>query len=59
MIHLAHKLPRDAYLACSGGIDSMVALNFMLNARKQPVVIHIKALRAYLNDIERTAELCD
>jgi hypothetical protein len=29
MIHLQGKLPRNIYLACSGGVDSMAALDFL------------------------------
>ena len=29
MIHLQGKLPRKLYLACSGGVDSMAALDFL------------------------------
>ena len=29
MIKLQGKLPRQVYLACSGGVDSMVALDFL------------------------------
>ena len=39
MIKLQGKLPRELYLACSGGVDSMVALDFL--RRKHDVrVLH-------------------
>lgn len=31
MIKIQSKLPRDVYLACSGGLDSMAALHFLRN----------------------------
>jgi tRNA(Ile)-lysidine synthase len=31
MIKIQNKLPREIYLACSGGIDSMAALDFLSN----------------------------
>lgn len=31
MIKLQGKLPRDLYVACSGGVDSMAALDFLCN----------------------------
>lgn len=41
MIRLLCKIPDGAYLACSGGIDSMVVLNFLLNARRDITPIYI------------------
>lgn len=41
MIRLLCKIPNDSYLACSGGIDSMAILNFLLNAKKNISVVHI------------------
>jgi tRNA(Ile)-lysidine synthase len=29
MIKLQHKLPREVYVACSGGVDSMAAVDFL------------------------------
>ena len=31
MIKLQSKLPRDVYVACSGGVDSMAAVDFLSN----------------------------
>lgn len=41
MIRLLCKIPNSAYLACSGGIDSMVVLNFLLNAKKDITPVYI------------------
>jgi tRNA(Ile)-lysidine synthase len=40
MIRLLGKIPKQFFLACSGGVDSMVALDFFLNGRHRPVVVH-------------------
>jgi tRNA(Ile)-lysidine synthase TilS/MesJ len=39
MIKIQGKLPRKLYLACSGGVDSMVALDF-LRRNHQVTVLH-------------------
>jgi tRNA(Ile)-lysidine synthase len=39
MIHLQGKLPRKLYLACSGGVDSMAALDF-LRRNHEVIVLH-------------------
>ena len=39
MIHLQGKLPRKIYLACSGGVDSMAALDF-LSRNHHVTVLH-------------------
>ena len=38
MIKLQGKLPRELYVACSGGIDSMAALDFLSNNHNVTVV---------------------
>lgn len=40
MIHLLGNIPEKPYIACSGGVDSMVALDFLLNGRYKPVVLN-------------------
>jgi len=40
MIKLLGKIPNQFYLAVSGGIDSMVALDFFLNGRYKPTVLY-------------------
>jgi tRNA(Ile)-lysidine synthetase-like protein len=40
MIHLACSVPSKIYLACSGGSDSMAALNFFINGRKDVTVLY-------------------
>lgn len=38
MIKLEQKLPREVYLACSGGVDSMAALDFLRRNHKVNVL---------------------
>lgn len=40
MIELALKVPREFTLACSGGVDSMVALDFFRKGKKKIRVAH-------------------
>lgn len=40
MIHILGKIPNRVFIACSGGVDSMVALDFLLNGRYKPIVIN-------------------
>ena len=40
MIHLCFPLPKDIVVACSGGVDSMVAVDFLLNGNKNVTVAH-------------------
>lgn len=40
MIKIQHKLPRKLYLACSGGVDSMAALDF-LSRNHHVEVLHV------------------
>ena len=40
MIQLACKIPRKVVLACSGGKDSMSALEFLLKGRREVTVAH-------------------
>jgi len=41
MIRLVGKIPnKSLYLACSGGVDSMVALDFLLNGKYRPIVLY-------------------
>lgn len=40
MMRLIGKIPNNVFLACSGGIDSMVALDFLINGRYQPTVLN-------------------
>lgn len=42
MIHLACDLPKDNFfLACSGGVDSMVALDFLLKGNHRPHLLYV------------------
>tara|TARA_B100000029_G_scaffold491738_1_gene552261 strand:+ start:162 stop:791 length:630 start_codon:yes stop_codon:yes gene_type:complete len=40
LIQLACPVPRDVIIACSGGVDSMVALDFFVKGRKNIKVAH-------------------
>lgn len=40
MLRLIGRVPNKFYVAVSGGVDSMVALDFFLNGRYKPTVIH-------------------
>ena len=40
MIRLVGKIPNSFYLACSGGVDSMVALDFLINGKYKPTVLN-------------------
>ena len=40
MIRLLEKVPDRVYLACSGGADSMAALDFLNNGRRNVTVAH-------------------
>ena len=52
MFSLLTEIPNDCYLACSGGIDSMFALDFLLNARKSPSIIHFNHGTAHAIDAQ-------
>ena len=52
MIRLLGKIPRDFCLAYSGGQDSGVALNFLLNGRHKPHVIHFHHGTNHSDDAE-------
>lgn len=39
-MNLLGKIPSSCYLACSGGIDSMVMLNFLLAGRRDVTVLY-------------------
>lgn len=41
MIELNMKLPTDFFLACSGGIDSMVSLHFLKRSKKNVTPVYI------------------
>lgn len=51
MIHIQGKLPRQLYLACSGGIDSMAALDF-LRRNHEVTVLYFNHNTAHGNDAE-------
>lgn len=41
MIKLATKLPNKLYIACSGGVDSMVLLDFSLRGKREIILLHV------------------
>lgn len=42
MLHVSQNIPNKIHLACSGGIDSMVVLNFLTHYSKRDIeIIHI------------------
>ena len=47
------KLPGKAYLACSGGPDSMAILDFLRNGKKDITVIHFNHGTDHGADAER------
>ncbi len=55
MIHLQGKLPRKLYLACSGGVDSMAALDF-LRRNHDVEVLHVNHREGNSN---RTADFVE
>ena len=40
MINVEGKIPREIYLACSGGVDSMAALDFLRRSHDVIVVFY-------------------
>ena len=40
MIRLLNKIPNKFFIACSGGVDSMVALDFFINGKYKPAVLN-------------------
>ena len=40
MIYLVEKVPRESYIAVSGGIDSMTFLHFLIRGGHRPTVLH-------------------
>jgi len=41
MLQLACKIPVNSFVACSGGVDSMVICDFLLNTNKNFSLVHI------------------
>lgn len=41
MLRLLHKIPDKSYIACSGGVDSMVVCNFLLASKKNFSIVHV------------------
>lgn len=40
MFKLLTPIPNNCYIACSGGVDSMVLLDFVLNGKKNPTALY-------------------
>jgi len=47
MIHLLGKIPHEVSLACSGGVDSMAVLDFLINGKKKVRVLNFNHGTAY------------
>lgn len=49
MIKLLKKVPQKIILACSGGVDSMAALDFLNNGKREIVVVNVNHLTEFGN----------
>ena len=52
MINFLYKVPNHFYLACSGGCDSMAALDFYLSGKKNITVLYFNHSTAHSNEVE-------
>ena len=53
MINISGKIPKEAYLAVSGGLDSMVGLDFLRRSKTRSLeVLHFNHGTAHSNDAE-------
>tara|TARA_Y100000310_G_scaffold344725_1_gene459069 strand:- start:2244 stop:2837 length:594 start_codon:yes stop_codon:yes gene_type:complete len=50
MLRLACKIPNNSFVACSGGVDSMVVCDFLLRAKKKFSIVHIHHGTPHGND---------
>lgn len=50
MLNLLCKIPNNCYVACSGGVDSMVLCNFLLSSKKKFTIVHIHHGTEHAND---------
>lgn len=41
MLRLLQLIPNNSYIACSGGVDSMVMCDFMLGSKKKFTIVHV------------------
>lgn len=53
MFRLLGSIPQKVALALSGGIDSMVALHFLLQGRRDVTVVHVNHQTEYGNEAEK------
>lgn len=52
MIKLATNIPRKLFLACSGGVDSMVLLDFLLKKDRDITLLHVNHGTEHAKDAE-------
>jgi len=52
MIRVLNKIPKNVGIACSGGVDSMAILDFLLNGRYSPHVLYFNHNTDHGNDAE-------
>jgi tRNA(Ile)-lysidine synthase len=64
MIRVQGKLPNNLFVACSGGVDSMAVLNFLVAGRRRPTVAyfnhgteHSSKTEGFVSDYCRAAGL--
>jgi tRNA(Ile)-lysidine synthase len=53
MIRVLNKIPKKLGIACSGGVDSMAILDFLLNGRYTPHVLYFNHNTDHGNDAEK------
>lgn len=56
MIELSLKVPRKITVACSGGVDSMVAIDFFLRGKKEVTVAHYNHSTNYADEAQYFVE---
>tara|TARA_Y100000310_G_scaffold9417_1_gene9841 strand:+ start:23739 stop:24347 length:609 start_codon:yes stop_codon:yes gene_type:complete len=56
MIRLIGKIPNSCYVSCSGGPDSMAALDFVIRGRRKPTVIHFDHGTDHASDARELVE---
>jgi tRNA(Ile)-lysidine synthase len=53
MIRILGKIPRDVTVACSGGLDSMVVLDFLRRGKKNVSVVHFNHGTVHAREAEQ------
>lgn len=60
MIRILNKIPSNVGIACSGGVDSMAILDFLLNGRYNPHVLYFNHNTKHGDDAEKfLKEYCE